>query len=43
MEQLETGSPAQETEGFKVLWCAINSLKGSGCFVAEATDIGKRW
>ncbi len=43
LEYLEAGGPADETEGFKILWRVTNPLNGTGSFVAEATDISKMW
>ena len=43
LEYLEAGGPADQTEGFKILWRVTNPLNGTGTFVAEATDISKMW
>ena len=43
LEYLEAGGPADEIEGFKILWRVTNPLNGTGTFVAEATDISKMW
>ena len=43
LEYLQAGGPADETDGFKILWRVTNPLNGTGTFVAEATDISKMW
>ena len=43
LEYLDAGGPADETEGFKILWRVTNPLNGTGSFVAEATDISRMW